>query len=678
MTKRTFMNRGFHKFLILNLACLMIFSVLPLNLQTAHATGTMTVGPAELIYTDSQKPLNFFDGSPATLRKSDTQTHYFHYDGNVYSHFYGAADDPFKQVITRPTMDNNGYTGEVWIYNIYKHTDGNLLAFCHLEGGNPIHYGVGLAYSTDNGDTWEYLGQIVAPDTPTFNVGGVPYLVVGNYFYVYFNEHSNGKKLSVARALVSDVLSAAALGNVTTWYKYDGSSWTEDGLTGSGASVIPRADPAVNYDLHSDAAYSTALEKYMITVQTHGKGQLLLFTSTDGINWGDETIIDETDDNDYIQAYSWFQAIDGGTDDSREVGSSFYIYTPRKDWLNRYDYDEVWRHTVTITGGATTPTPPTTPMPVTNASYTASTGFSSTQGLNQWYYQQWNGSSYSNLTWDSGNSRWKGAQDYVLIGNNWQHPQTNDSVRVWKSPITGVARISGTVKKGGSGGEVAVKIMKNNTQVWPNLGWEIIGPSDTVGMTHDFAISVNQNDYLYFIVNQRGNYGGDTTHWDPTVSTAGIPYLASEGFANTQGTNHWSYQYWNGSIYTNMTWDSGNNRWIRNGTFSIVGNNWQHPHNGSDSVRQFTAPEAGTIKITGNVKKAVVTGGNGVNVKVLKNSTQIWPASGWQFIAYNDAVGYDLNVTTSVATNDVISFIVNDNGNHDYDNTRWDPLVQYQ
>ncbi|QGQ94457.1 hypothetical protein EHS13_05840 [Paenibacillus psychroresistens] len=314
------------------------------------------------------------------------------------------------------------------------------------------------------------------------------------------------------------------------------------------------------------------------------------------------------------------------------------------------------------------------------SSYQASTGFSSTQGANNWAYQYWNGSSYTNMTWDSGNSRWNKSGSYSIVSGGWQHPDSSaDSVRKFTAPQAGNITITGTVKKndttGGDG--VNVKILKNGTQIWPAIGWQAIAYNDATGYSVSVNTSVATNDAIYFIVNQNGGNGNDATAWDPLITYTGNSYQASTGFSSTQGTNNWSYSYWNGSAYTSMTWDLGNSRWNKSGSISIVSGGWQHPDNSADSVRKFTSPQAGTITITGTVKKGDTSGGDGVQVKIIKNGTQIWPASGWQAIAFNDGTGYSLNVSTSVAVNDAIYFIVNQNGNHDNDNTLWDPVISY-
>ncbi len=309
--------------------------------------------------------------------------------------------------------------------------------------------------------------------------------------------------------------------------------------------------------------------------------------------------------------------------------------------------------------------------------FQASTGFSSTQGTNNWSYQSWNGSAYSDMTWDSVNSRWNVGGTLSIIGSSLQHPDGTDSVRKFTAPQSGTIRITGTVKKlditGGDG--VNVKIMKNGTQIWPASGWQYIAYNDGTGYSVNVSTSVAANDAIYFVVNKNGTNWNDSTSWDPLVSYV-EGYQASLVYSLTQGANNWSYQSWNGSSYSNMTWDYANSRWNVNGTLSMVGYNWQHP-DGTDSVRKFTVPHSGTIYITGPVYKTDITGGDGVNVKILKNSTQIWPASGWQFIAYNNGTGYNVNVSTSVAANDAIYFILNKNSTNLDDSTAWDPLISY-
>ena len=102
------------------------------------------------------------------------------------------------------------------------------------------------------------------------------------------------------------------------------------------------------------------------------------------------------------------------------------------------------------------------------------------------------------------------------------------------------------------------------------------------------------------------------------------PWTASTGFSSTQGANQWYYQQRpvGGGAFTDITtyssgaWRGGNGNWISGDAC--------HPDNSYDVVRTWKAPGAGTIRITGTVKKNDTAGGNGVKVSILKNTSIVW------------------------------------------------------
>jgi hypothetical protein len=308
--------------------------------------------------------------------------------------------------------------------------------------------------------------------------------------------------------------------------------------------------------------------------------------------------------------------------------------------------------------------------------YPAFSDFSSVQGQRNWYYQQWNGSTYSNMTWDSANNRWQGSETFILVGDNWQHPDNSyDSVRKWVAPNSGKVRLSGIARKSllGVGGDgVVVTIKKNGETLW---GPKTIAGDDISGISHNFETSVNVGDAIYFIVNKNGNTSYDTTEWSPMV-TYTDKWTASEDFSSTQGQNQWYYQQRNGSTYSNMTWYSANNRWQGSETFVLVGDNWQHPDSGYDSVRKWVANKASAqINIAGSVKKSFQgLGGDGVVVTIKKNNTVLW---GPVTISAYDTTGVSHNINTSISVGDALFFIVNKNGNNNCDTTLWDPVITY-
>ncbi|GGD62289.1 hypothetical protein [Paenibacillus nasutitermitis] len=622
------------------------------------------------------------DASFATMKENDNTLHYYH--GPFLQHFKGPADNPLQTYVTPGgnLIDENGHdaawaTYHIWIMNFYEIGPGELIGFTHNESwpasqptGLP-YFSLGVAYSNNNGATWEYCGEILKPKNVRLNVGGVPYVISGNDFYLYYNDGIYGENdgmgyprhVSVAKANIQDVITAARNHQNATWTKYVNGSWSGNAMTGLGSAIIDNT--YIKEDTHSDAVYNTAINKYLMTIQTHDSSRLNLYSSSDGVTWSMEANVDAMSPGSVMQPYSTFADYVGGTSDGREVDGEFSIIYPRKNW-NNYNEDNLFQRQVTIT---------------TNQAdkYSASGGFSQTQGTNQWSYEQWNGTVYSNMTWDSGNVRWNGAQSNVLVGGGWQHPDTNDSVRTWTAPKAGVVNVAGIAKKGdnsGGGDGVNVKILKNGSQIWPVSGWQAIGSNDFNGYAHNLTVSVVQNDKLRFIVNKGGSFSFDTTFWDPTI--AYDTYSASSGYSTTtQGANQWHYKQWNGTTYSDMTWDAANSRWKGAQTYVLIGNNWQHPDT-NDSARAWMAPKAGKIRITGIAKKeAGSSNGDGVNLRIMKNGTQVWPSSGWKSLAYNDFTGISHDIAITVAADDYIYFVVNKKSNITADGTVWDPLIRY-
>ncbi len=271
------------------------------------------------------------------------------------------------------------------------------------------------------------------------------------------------------------MLSAAAVGEVIAWHKYNSGTWTQDGLVGVGSNIITDiVTTGYYYDVHSDAAYNRTLGKYMLTVQTHSLGQLLIYFSIDGINWGDRVVIDETDENNFIQAYSFFAGLIDATDDSREVGNEFYIIFPRKDWPDHYNYDELYRRLITI-GFETIPILARLRACDKNIFYNE---FSSVQGQNHWYYQYKTANTYTNMVWDNSNNRWMGNEIHVLIADHWIHPGNDaDATLKWIAPKSGSISIEGTAAHTQTGcttdDSVEVRVLHGNIEIW----------SQTLGMT---------------------------------------------------------------------------------------------------------------------------------------------------------------------------------------------------
>jgi len=341
--------------------------------------GQIKLGELTLIYTEDEIPIRY-DGSLSTLRRHG-QMYFFHSFGcrlksgqtrrSRHSWHKGTADDPLKCHVGSRTdkafWDYNGYYRDeaekgIWILGMYACPNGGLLGITHAELNraqngklNRAHqrFALGLGFSSDGGFSWTYCGEIVRPAQERHNIGGGAYIIRGDWLYVYFNDviagstRSRKKRIqSVARARLDSVIEAAAQGRVTPWYKYGEGKWDIPGLSGqAGADLIPHITGGE--DLHADAAYCTALDKYLLTVQTHAAGKLLLFSSSDGLDWTLETIVDQVD-NGLIQPYSTFVDFDGPSADCHSVDHDFYLYFPRKG--PDHNTDHMYRRRITIQG----------------------------------------------------------------------------------------------------------------------------------------------------------------------------------------------------------------------------------------------------------------------------------------------------------------------------------------
>ena len=156
----------------------------------------------------------------------------------------------------------------------------------------------------------------------------------------------------------------------------------------------------------------------------------------------------------------------------------------------------------------------------------------------------------------------------------------------------------------------------------------------------------------------------------PTGSTT--TYHAQDDFSSTQGYRNWYYLYGSG---TPMTFDSTAGWWIGNETYLLLWNNGGHPGNGSDAIRQWVAPQAGSVRITGNALDINAGCGGGVSVSIAKNATVLWQ----QTLANGNTAGIGFDLTTTVLQGDSVNFTINrgPDGNNNCDATGFDPTIVF-
>jgi len=242
----------------------------------------------------------------------------------------------------------------------YDKANDRLYMFYHGEfhpGGDPaLFYSyIGMAYSDDGGQTFEDMGQIITPDIAygdpdrddATEIGGGALVVKDNRMYVYFKEREDDNthvKLSVASAELDDVLTAGALGNNTTWNKWDGDGYDAPAIGGTGAEIL--ADYPDSYWM--DAAYIQSLNKFVLVYSNGLNDQWthMISTSDDGVNWSEpERLFGETTDEiRYISISS-----SDFTNQRNITGDSFYVYYTRSEIGGGSRWDDAWGERYLVT-----------------------------------------------------------------------------------------------------------------------------------------------------------------------------------------------------------------------------------------------------------------------------------------------------------------------------------------
>ncbi len=148
--------------------------------------------------------------------------------------------------------------------------------------------------------------------------------------------------------------------------------------------------------------------------------------------------------------------------------------------------------------------------------------FGATQGGNDWYYQGWNGVTYTDMNFDAGNNRWQGSASLCQIGNTWVHPSLScEPTRTWISPVSDTITISGSTalyNPSGSNG-VIVRILKNDSELWSVT----IGSADAQEYFFTLEEPVQVGDVIRFRVNSRGNTDYDSTYLNPKINLGPDP-----------------------------------------------------------------------------------------------------------------------------------------------------------
>lgn len=162
---------------------------------------------------------------------------------------------------------------------------------------------------------------------------------------------------------------------------------------------------------------------------------------------------------------------------------------------------------------------------------------------------------------------------------------------------------------------------------------------------------------------------------------AGDPetYEAFGGFSATQGANQWVYEEtFDGDRYHDLTWDSGGyeGRWTGSG-LGRIGRIWMEPSASADLSRTFVSPSDGVLMLSGSIRKdPSAQNGAAVQVRIILNDRQIWPANGCSIIPpeFSKEVNYRLD-RVQVVKGDKVRFIIRRNETNRMDPVMWNPVI---
>ncbi|MCS0499881.1 hypothetical protein [Protaetiibacter mangrovi] len=683
------------------------------------AGAAVAAGPASALPSPSETlgPANFTGSSwlnltdaPANIVKVGSTLYAMTSEGGSqrWDRWQGTTVDNMgsNQLATRsgfPTNLNYAW----WLTNVWiQPGTGTWYGIVHSEfnlpNGNYARQ-VGLATSSNLGLTWNWAGWILTQDASfvapagapagsyTFGVGDQRLVVdtAGGYFYLFYatgyrdpvnhsSQQSKYMHYNAARCPIANIATT------TCWTKWYGSSFSEAGIGGHDGTVMPftgiihYGDPAGQFSYEDTPAftYSTALNKFI------AMGHDWISTTTDLTNqaWSSPVTLTGGTATDNCW-YLW--PVDPATGSTYSVGSSFRLYgnaTGLSGCAVRARYA-----TVDTSGN-----------PAATTSWSASNGYTHNQWRSE-YATSRGGTTFlpmEYVTAAGGNQyQWKGSETYCTVfSGTQQHPgYACDSSRTWQAPISATVTLGsdGSIQVPGSCGNTAgvtVRILKNTTQIWAGAAAITNGGA---GLTFPGGVTttVAPGDLLRFVVSGvGGSIACDATTWNATITAntglQNIVWKASDGF--TQGWDQWRAEYTTvgGTSMSAMAYSRLSREWESGQPYcTVFSPTEQHPGLNCDSVRTWVAPSAGTVTIGAN--GPITVGGPcgntaGVNLRILKNGTQIWPGSGYQNVTNGGSYTFPSGITSSVAVGDRLSFVVQHAGSSiACDATDWDVKVNF-
>jgi len=324
----------------------------------------MNIGPEEIVYTAQDRINMRLGGAPdgilGQVRNSDGSITFFASNMGKIVKTTGTEDDPFKTVNYSYGVINN-VDPSVYKYSsiaqvIGTDKDGTLIGITHLEKNldeSVMSYvaSIGLSKSTDNGDNWDFIGEIISCDIPdselitvSRDAGNGTILIKDGYLYVYISDMNDETAvgLSVSRAKLDDVISDMKNNKATKFFKWFNNEWSEPGLGGKFTSIIAKD----KYPNFCYIQYNTVLKKYIMIMTTspyyrYNDGDIGLYIS--------DSPMDFTGTMYWIacgkRGEQYPTMISFENDSQTTSGNEFYIYYCSWNAFNqegKFDWQSLW------------------------------------------------------------------------------------------------------------------------------------------------------------------------------------------------------------------------------------------------------------------------------------------------------------------------------------------------
>lgn len=216
---------------------------------------------------------------------------------------------------------------------------------------------LGLAVSTDDGNTFRDVGRILTSDLPETDMSNRPLELgpgaavrVGEYLYVYFTERTIGSqrlRLGVARARFDDVVDAALRPETPDFRKFHAGAFGSPGLGGPAAELIDNPSLYVGW---FDVAHLAEPDLMLLVFSTVPRAQAgdhrwfhFAAWSRDGLSWSEPVpLYGEGVDGEML-----YLTLDSGGPEQRRIDArEFDLY--RVTATTPYRWDDAWVERVRV------------------------------------------------------------------------------------------------------------------------------------------------------------------------------------------------------------------------------------------------------------------------------------------------------------------------------------------